>query len=169
MNVELLRCPTDADWQRCLMLAKMTQGKADNGAEPSDEWKRRMLKAGHSPIRTLPFTILMMDIPYYSAMHFVRHKVGCEWYVSSQRGTAERWKRAQGALVNVVLDCNAQALMNIMAMRLCEKADAVTMNCAIDMRSKVLEKCPEFETLLVPRCGGNKRLCPEMLPCRSEA
>ena len=169
MNVELLRYPTSADWKRCLTLAKATQGRATFAEEePSDEWKRRILRAGHSPIRTLPFTVLNQDIPYYSAMHFVRHKVGCEWYVSSQRGTDQRWERKQGEPVSVILDCNAQALMNILAMRLCEKADTITMNCAIEIRSKVLARCPEFETLLVPRCGGNKGLCPEMIPCWRE-
>lgn len=51
---------------------------------PSDEWKRRILDAGHSPIRTLMFTV-RMEIPYYVSVHFVRHKVGVEHYVRSQR------------------------------------------------------------------------------------
>ena len=168
MKISLLRYPTAEDWKRCLMLARSTQGKDDNGLEPSDEWKRRMLVAGHSPIRTLPFTIRIDGIPYYSAMHYVRHKVGCEWYVSSQRGDEDRADRKQGAEVTVILDCNAQALMNILAMRLCKKADKVTRNCAVEIVCAVTDKCPEFKGLLMPRCCNDKTRCPEMVPCWKE-
>ena len=165
MKISLLRYPTADDWKRCLMLARSTQGKDDNGLEPSEDWKRRMLVAGHSPIRTLPFTIRIEGIPYYSAMHYVRHKAGCEWYVSSQRGDEDRADRRQGAEVTVILDCNAQALMNILAMRLCKKADKVTQGVAHLVKAAVEVQCPEFENLLQPRCHNDKTRCPEMMPC----
>jgi hypothetical protein len=163
--VRLIRYPTDEDWQRCLMLARATQGKEDNGVTPSEDWKRRMLIAGHSPIRTLPFTILLDGIPYYSAMHYVRHKVGCEWFVSSQRGNEDRAERKQGNPVNVILDCNAQALQNILMMRLCNKADKVTQAYAIEIQQAVIEQCPEFVGVFHRRCWGRNELCPEMIPC----
>lgn len=165
MKITLLRYPTAEDWTRCLMLARATQGRGDVDVEPSEYWKYRMLIAGHSPIRTLPFTIRIEGIPYYSAMHYVRHKVGCEWFVSSQRGTTDRAERKQGAEVTVILDCNAQALMNILTMRLCNKADNVTQAVAQMIKAAVEAQCPEFKGLLKPRCNGVDGQCPEMVPC----
>lgn len=165
MNIQLLRCPDADDWKRCLMLARATQWREDLDIEPSENWKHKMLVAKHSPIRTLPFTILLKDIPYYSAMHFVRHKVGCEWYVSSQRNDKERALREQGTPVNVILDCNAQALMVILMMRLCFKADDITRSYAEEIKASVEEACPEFRGLLKPRCGYSAENCPEVLPC----
>ena len=83
IKVEILRHPTDEDWERCKMLAMNTIGKRWSG-EVTDEWKNKILKAEHSPIRTLMFTV-RMELPYWVSTHFVRHKYGVEHYVSSQR------------------------------------------------------------------------------------
>ena len=77
MRIEILRYPSDEDWARCLLLARMTQGK-DSGKVPTDEWKKKILAAEHSPVRTLMYTIVMHDIPYYCSVHIVRHKYGVE-------------------------------------------------------------------------------------------
>ena len=63
MSVEILRYPTDEDWQRCKMLALNTIGKRYAGSEVTDEWKRKILRSEHSPIRTLMFTIRMTTKP----------------------------------------------------------------------------------------------------------
>ncbi len=85
MKIEILRYPEEADWQRCKSFALNTMGKKYLGDKDVDElWKVRILKAGHSPIRTLMFTI-KLEIPYFVSVHFVRHKFGIEHYVQSQR------------------------------------------------------------------------------------
>ena len=74
IQVEILRNPTKADWARCKELALNTMGKKYAGKEVTDEWKRQILKAQHSPIRTLMFTI-RLTIPYFASVHLVRHKI----------------------------------------------------------------------------------------------
>lgn len=71
IQVEILRNPTKADWARCKELALNTMGKKYAGKEVTDEWKRQILKAQHSPIRTLMFTIRLT----FRILH------QCIWYV----------------------------------------------------------------------------------------
>ncbi len=40
MQIEILRFPQEADWIRCLFLARVTQGK-ENMISPSQEWRER--------------------------------------------------------------------------------------------------------------------------------
>ena len=58
MEIEILRLPTEEDWTRCLFLARVTQGK-ENMISPSAEWRKKILNAEHSPIRTLMVTVVM--------------------------------------------------------------------------------------------------------------
>ena len=48
------------------------------------ELKKKYLTSEHSPIRYLRF-IIRMEIPYCNSVHFVRHKLGVEHFVQSQR------------------------------------------------------------------------------------
>ena len=82
MHIEILRHPEESDWERCKLLALNTVGKKHLKGKVSEEWKRKMLKAEHSPIRTLMFTI-RLTIPYFVSTHLVRHKIGVEHYVQS--------------------------------------------------------------------------------------
>ena len=167
MKVEILRHPTDEDWQRCKMLALNTIGKRYAGSEVTDDWKRKILKAEHSPIRTLMFTI-RMEVPYWVSVHFVRHKYGVEHYVSSQRNDRQsgydRTKAPQGAMVTHITDINAQELIQMAGMRLCGQASKETREAMRAICDAVIETNPEFEPFLVPKCvahGG----CNEFRSC----
>ena len=166
MNVEILRHPTDEDWQRCKMLAMNTIGKRWSG-EVTEEWKHKMLEAEHSPIRTLMFTV-RMELPYWVSVHFCRHKYGVEHYVSSQRNDRQkaydRTTAPQGATVTHVMDVNAQELIQMARMRLCGQASVETRMVMAEIRDKVLETNPEFADFLVPKCVMRKG-CNEFVPC----
>ena len=153
-EVELLRHPTDEDWQRCKMLAMNTIGRKWSG-EVSDEWKRRILKAEHSPIRTLWFTV-RMELPYWVSTHFVRHKYGVEHYVSSQRNDRQsnydRNKATQDAQVTHIMDINAQELIQMARMRLCGQASVETRLVMTLIRDAVIETNPEFADFIKPKC-----------------
>lgn len=164
--VEILRHPTDEDWERCKMLAMNTIGKRWSG-EVGYGWKHRMLKAEHSPIRTLMFTV-RMEIPYWVSVHFCRHKYGVEHYVTSQRNDRQskydRTKAPQGEMVTHVMDINAQELMQMARMRLCGQASVETRMVMTEIRDAVVETNPEFADFLQPKCivhGG----CNEFVPC----
>lgn len=167
MKVEILRHPTDEDWRRCKMLAMNTIGKKNWSGNVTDEWKRAILKAEHSPIRTLMFTV-RMELPYWVSTHFVRHKYGVEHYVSSQRNDRQskydRTKAPQGELVTHVMDVNAQELIQMARMRLCSQAAPETRVAMLRICDAVVATNPEFSPFLTPKClahGG----CNEFKPC----
>ena len=165
--VEILEHPEEKDWARCRMLALATQGK-ESSKPVSDEWKKAMLRAGHSPIRTLRF-LVKMDIPYYCSVHLCRHKIGVEHFVRSQRTDRnptgeDRSQFPQGAMVTHVMEINAQALMQMAHMRLCNKADIATRSAVRMLCQKITELNPEFKEFLVPKCLY-LRGCNEIYPC----
>lgn len=154
-KVEVLRHPTEEDWQRCKMLALSTVKDNPSCGPVSDEWKRKILRAEHSPIRTLMFTI-RMEVPYWVSVHFVRHKYGVEHYVKSQRNDRQhdydRNKAPQDAMVTHVMDINAQELIQMARMRLCFQAAKETQEVMILICDAVVEACPEFSESFMPKC-----------------
>ena len=102
IKVQILRSPSQADWERCYMLALNTMGKKYVEGAATKSWKSRMLKCKHSPIRTLMFTI-KLTIPYYVSTHFVRHKIGVEHYVQSQRNDRQTNYDRETAPQNVMV------------------------------------------------------------------
>lgn len=167
VSVEILRHPTDEDWRRCKMLALNTIGRRYAGSEVTEDWKRKILRSEHSPIRTLMFTI-RMELPYWVSVHFCRHKYGVEHYVSSQRNDRQdrydRTRAPQGAFVVHVMDINAAELMQMARMRLCRQASVETRMVMTLIRDAVVEVNPEFADFLQPKCvihGG----CNEFVPC----
>ena len=168
-EVEVLRHPTDEDWERCKMLAMNTIGKRWAGTV-SDTWKHKILKAGHSPIRTLMFTI-RIELPYWVSVHFVRHKYGVEHYVSSQRNDRQddydRTKAPQDAMVTHIMDVNAQELIQMARMRLCGQAAEETRQAMHDVCVAVLATNLELRPFLVPKCQSVPRTfaCNEFRPC----
>lgn len=165
-KIDLLRHPTDTDWLRCKELALNTVGKRAVNM-PSEEWKRKILDAGHSPIRTLMFTV-RMEIPYYISVHFVRHKVGVEHYVQTQRNDRQkdydRAKAPQDTLVTHIMDLNAAALIEMAHRRLCGQADPLTHLAMFQICSAVIKANPEFSEVLVPMCEYRYG-CHEMNSC----
>lgn len=164
MRIEILRYPTDADWERCLYLARVTQGKED-AKVPSESWKKKILAAEHSPVRTLMYTIVLHDIPYYTSVHLVRHKFGVEHYVRSQRVNPDRGGERQDALVTHVMDMNFQALVAMSRKRLCYKADATTRGIMEDIVSELRKVDPISASFCVPECIYRGNVCHEMRPC----
>ena len=164
-KIEILRYPTEEDWKRCLLLARTTQGKFDAPNEPSIEWKRKILKSEHSPIRTLMFTILMKDIPYCNSVHFVRHKYGVEHYVQSQRKNPERGSERQDAPVTHIMDINAQELIFMARKRLCFKADEVTRKIMAKIVHEIYKKDYIYRGVFMPACCYKESNCCEFKPC----
>lgn len=167
VSVEILRYPTDEDWRRCKMMALNTIGRRYASSEVTEDWKRKILRSEHSPIRTLMFTI-RMELPYWVSVHFCRHKYGVEHYVSSQRNDRQdrydRTRAPQGAFVVHVMDINAAELMQMARMRLCRQASVETRMVMTEIRDAVIETNPEFADFLQPKCvihGG----CNEFVPC----
>lgn len=159
--------PTEKDWLEVKRRALVTVGKTPLTA-PTDEWKKSILNARHSPIRYLRFSFLLEDIPYWVSVHLVRH-VHAQPYVKSQRNDRQdeydRNKAPQNSPVTMIWDMNAEELIVIANKRLCAQASEETRLTVEEMCQKVLEVCPEFDQYLVPMCVYQGGICHEMHSC----
>lgn len=168
MKIELVKYPTESDWLWAKQCALVTVGK-ESEVPPTLDWKRRSLEARHSYIRELKFGFLLTDVPYWVAMHLVRHHVGCQPYVRTQRNDRQaeydRGKAPQDAPVNLIWSMNAESLMTIANKRLCKQAAKETSSIVASMCVLVKDKCPEFTKQLVPICEYHGGVCHEMFPC----
>lgn len=166
-KVEILKHPTDDDWMWCKTCTLNTVGKT-SAKLPTAEWKHKILEAGHSPIRELWFGI-KMQIPYYVSVHFVRHHIGVNHYVQTQRndrqGNYDRTKATQDTMVSHVMSINAQELIFMSHKRLCSQASAETRAVMKEICKQVEELFPEFIGLLVPECVYRGYTCTEFYPC----
>lgn len=168
IKVTILKHPTEDDWQTVKQLALNTVGKEYLKDKPmSLELKKKYLKSEHSPIRTLRF-LIKLEVPYCDSVCFVRHKMGVEHFVQSQRNDRQdkydRYEAPQGMPVCHLMEVNAAELMLMAHKRLCGKASA---NCQKIMRlikQEILKTNPEFEDVLVPMCQYLHE-CPEFKTC----
>ena len=165
MQVTLTRYPTDADWKQVKRRALVTVCKVPT-TPPTDEWKRAILEARHSPIRYLQFSF-DIECPYWVSVHLCRH-IHAQPYVRSQRNDRQsdydRNAARQDEPVQMIWDMNAEELMVIANKRLCQKAAPETREVVEEMCALVVEKCPVFYAFLVPMCEYNG-MCHEMQPC----
>ena len=167
MKIEVLKHPTNEDWLLCKQCTLATVSKNSN-APPSDEWKVKLLKANHSPIRVLPFCFKLVDIPYWVSVHLVRH-VHAVPFVSTQRNDRQtkydRGRAPQDAPVTMCWYMNAEELITIAHKRLCMQASKETRGVIEEICKKVIELNPEFEELLVPNCVYRGGQCDEFNCC----
>lgn len=167
MRVELIESPKAQDWLEVKRRALVTIGK-QKVTPPTEDWKRSILRARHSPIRRLHFSFFI-ECPYWVSVHLTRHHVGVTPYVRSQRNDRQedydRTKAPQDAPVVMILDINAEALITLANKRLCRQASEETRQLVQLMCLAVLEVCPEFEDELVPMCARNGNVCHEMHSC----
>ena len=169
MKVEVLKYPTQEDWNLCKLCALNTAGFSKMKNEPDEAWKRMILRSEHSPIRVLQFAI-KVEMPYWVSVHYVRHKFGVEHFVSTQRDdrthdTISRADKPQGELVSHIMYLNAQELIQICHKRLCAQASPETRQVCLAIVKEVLKTNPEFSEVLVPLCEYRNGLCTEPFPC----
>lgn len=151
----------------CKKCTLVTVGK-NSETPPTDEWKVRLLKARHSPIRTLQFCFRITDIPSWVSVHLCRH-VHATPFVKTQRNDRQsdfdRRKAPQDTPVDMCWYMNAEELINIAHKRLCGQASDETRRVVQTICNKVIEVNPEFKDLLVPLCVYRNGVCEEFHPC----
>lgn len=166
IKVTMTEWPTEADWFEVKRRALVTVGKRPVNP-PDMEWKRKILKARHSPIRRLRFSF-DIECPYWVSVHLCRH-IHAQPYVKSQRNDRQseydRNAARQDELVSMIWDFNAEELLTIANKRLCKQASKETREAVAKVCARVLEECLEFEGLLVPMCIYHGGVCHEMKPC----
>lgn len=170
MKVSRLENPK-ADWIRVVNAARRTVGKKPINKEPSNEFKKKILLAEHSPIRLLEYDFTWEDIQQWVTAHFVRHHEGCEKFVHTQRTdrnesllSLDRDKLPQGLLNDMDMSCNAQAFINISRKRLCSCASKETRQAW----KLVIEYLNTIDPILANKCVPEciyRGFCPEFDRC----
>ena len=136
-----------------------TSNKSVSLNERNISW---MYDAEHSPIRTQIYCIELRGIPTYVSVHLVRHKIGVEHYVKSNRNKEETITRE--TLVNHMMIINANALINMARKRLCNKADAQTVHVMECIKAELIKVDSSLAKHLLPECLY-RRKCPELIQC----
>lgn len=163
MNCKIIS--TSNNWRAIADAARTTVGKEAGQGEPSSQWKRKILLAEHSPIRKLNISWKWTDLPSWVSVHFVRHKIGIEHFVRSQREDRTGVKRrSQGELIEHECMANAQAIMNISRKRLCNKASLETTRAWRMFLYALERKEPELFSVCVRECVY-RGFCPELESC----
>lgn len=179
------------DWIRVVNAARRTWGKKPIDHEPSDKFKRKILLAEHSPIRLLEYDFTIENIRQWVSTHLVRHSVGCEKFVHTQRqdineqieniskriidilreegllrdGWRERDYLFQGEPNDMDMTCNAQSFINISRKRLCIGCASPETRLAWEI---VIEKLKEIDPILAEKCVPEcvyRGFCPEFDRC----
>lgn len=172
MNIELI--DIRGNWGQVYNAARTTVKKDAIDKIPSDNWKKSIARAGHSPIRLIEFHIKVTGVKSWITVHNVRHKIGIEHWVSTQRSDRtgkNRDELPQGSLVDYEFCVNLDELMFICQRRFCKQADKETIefwNNIIQFllsdkyASEILNPIKDLFVPMCVRCGGN---CPEMKSC----
>ena len=155
------------DWKLVKNLCRNTMNKDSTGIEPCDDFIKKILIAEHSPIRVIRIRWNWKDIKSWISVHFARHWLGWNKWISTQRTDRtgiERNNLPQDAKVDMVVEANAQALINVSRVRLCYQAANETREYMEDLKDSIYIKDKNLSNVLVPNCvyrGG----CSEITPC----
>lgn len=156
----------DFDWELVKNCCRSTVKKTFTDGEPTNEFKRSLLIAEHSPIRELNIKWLWSNIKYWVSTEWSRHKF--EKYITSQRNDRQkeydRNKAPQDSPVDFIGSANMQQLIDSFRKRLCFTATKEARELALDFKIELSKKYPIESSVLVPHCvyrGG----CTEMLKC----
>lgn len=156
-------------WEEAVDAARFTVRKGPLGKEPSDKFKKEITFAEHSPLRLLRFSVKLYDVPKYVTVHLCRHHEGIEKFVSTSRPDRNGFKTTRHEQrdddpVNMFMVINAQALINISRVRLCNKAEATTRS----VWSSIVQEIAKIEPVIAAACVPNccyRGICPEPHSC----
>jgi hypothetical protein len=141
-----------------------------------ETFKKMVVSAGgvpHSPLRTMLYRIYVKDVKSWVTVHYVRHHIGVQFYVKSQRTDREgskgdRNKDPQDTLIDMMFDINANALLTMAQARLCTKAAPETQEVMKSIRHDFLNHSCEYDNILGmamrPPCKWYEK-CFEPQPC----
>jgi hypothetical protein len=140
-----------------------THGQPVNA--PLKAWYR----TEHSPIRMREFWIEMEGIPTFVSVHLVRHNIGVDPFVMSNRedrGGAGDTVVNRLTPVNHGMKLNAESLINISKKRLCFKSSRETSAVWMRVKKAVAEIDPDLARFMVPMCVYRNGICPEFSECK---
>lgn len=158
----------NCDWTDIKNECRNTINKDGTDKAPSKDFIKNVLISEHSPIRLATIKWRWEGIKSWVSVHFARHWLGWDKWVSTQRSDRtgiDRNKSPQDTPVNMDINANAQALINVARYRLCYQASPETRIQMEDLKKSIKEAGQEeiafvMQPNCVYRCG-----CPEFQSC----
>ena len=155
-------------WERVREAALMTVGKQYTGHTITDEWKNKILRSRHSPIRELSIRIWMFGIPRWVADQLVRHNVGVNSFMRTarpDRGNIPRSEQSMDMPTDLLQSYNGQSFLNMMEARLCfGVVSTETRELAEEIRAQVRKIEPILASHCLSYCQNTGR-CREFKAC----
>ena len=166
---ELKILKIDADWLEVKNECRTTVNKEDSNVLPTKKFIEDVLISEHSPIRLVRVKWRWEGIKSWVSVHFARHWLGWDKFISTQRTDrtgVDRNKSTQDTPVNMDVNANPQALINVSRFRLCYGcASKETREEMEKLKCKIKDEGQEeiafvMQRNCIYRCG-----CPEFKPC----
>ena len=172
--MELVLIDVAGTWRQVADAARTTMNKDLGAGDPPDWWKKSITRAEHSPIRLITFHMKAFGVKSWITVHNVRHSVGIDHFVSTQRSDrtgVNRDEAPQGTLVNYEFNVNLMELVHISRLRFCGQAHSETQGFwnevinFLDQTEKSRVLIHPVLDLMAPKCVACGGRCPEMKPC----
>lgn len=157
-------------WERVRNAARWTINKPAIFTPVSDKFKDAMCRAEHSPLRLLEFDIYIENAPNKVVQHLVRHHEGVEKFVGTHRSDRTDftdYEVNRNTPTNLLMSVNAQALINISRVRLCNKAEKETREVWRTVVNELAKVEPILALYCVPNCVY-RGMCPEFEQCKQK-
>lgn len=146
------------DWKDVKNKCRTTVNKGSSDKDATRTFKENLLISEHSPIRIIKISWLWESIKSWITVHYARHHIGCEKWVSTQRTDrtgVNRDESTQDTPVRMEMEANAQALINIGKVRLCYQASKETREYMENLKKTIREIGEDGKILsnvIVPQC-----------------
>ena len=179
----------ETPWSRALNAARRTIGKPPLNKEPSDNWRKMVIMAEHSPIKLVEYLISFKDLRQWVGVHLLRHEHMLPFIHSQRVDRREDIDSLTEKVMSIIEEdvksdesfnkrdylfqgepndqdfvVNAQTLINISRKRLCHCASKETREAWIAVKEAIKEFDPIMASFMVPNCIYRSR-CPEMNTC----
>lgn len=146
----------EADWRDVKNECRNTSNKEATNIPATKEFIKKILISEHSPIRLVRIKWRWEGIKSWIATHWCRHHIGVEKWISTQRADrtgVDRNSSRQDAPVNMDMEGNSQALINMGRYRLCHQASDETREYMEDLKIEIKDVGQEeLSNVLVPNC-----------------
>ena len=179
----------ETPWSRALNAARRTIGKPPLNKEPSDNWRKMVIMAEHSPIKLVEYLISFKDLRQWVGVHLLRHEHMLPFIHSQRVDRREDIDSLTERVMSIIEEdvksdesfnkrdylfqgepndqdfvVNAHTLINISRKRLCHCASKETREAWIAVKEAIKEFDPIMASFMVPNCIYRGR-CPEMNTC----
>lgn len=158
----------NVDWTEIKNQCRHTSNKEDTETPATKKFIKQILISEHSPIRLGKIKWSWDGIKYWVSVHFSRHWLGWEKWVSTQRTDrtgVNRDASSQDAPVNMDIEANIQSLINVSRFRLCRQASDETREYMEDLKMAIRDAGEkEISDVMVPQCIY-KAGCSEFVCC----